>query len=381
MLFIFFMLISLPQTGFAVKKEDMSQYQGRLKILQHSIAKIQQYLKGNRKKRSSVVTELQQLEQKISINTEKINILSKNITTIKQRQKKLEGEKKQLDKQLLSQKTLLIEQIRTAYSMGQQQQLKMLLNQQNPAEAGRTLVYFSYLNRAREQQIQHFLQTIEQKKQTTLQLQQTLSALKTALNAQQKRKKLRQRQRLQRKKLVRRLNHRIQNQESTLSDLESSRSRIENLLQSLGELLADIPAGPSAEKPFKDQKGHLPWPVNGPLLARFGEPKHRGGLKWNGVVIAANYGTPVRVISHGRIAFADWLQGFGFITIVDHGDGYMSLYGQSESLLKQVGDWVQAGEIIAMAGDSGGQSYSGVYFAIRFHGKPVNPKLWCISRH
>jgi len=374
------MLISLPQTGFAVKKEDTSQYQQKLDILQRSIAKIQQHLRGNRKKRSYVVTALQQLEQKISTNTIKINILSKNITAIKRRQQKLEGEKRQLDQQLLSQKTLLIEQVRTAYSMGQQQQLKMLLNQQNPAEAGRTQVYFNYLNQAREQQIKHFLHTIEQKKKTTLQLQQTLSTLKTTLNEQQKRKKLRQKQRRQRKKLVHRLNHRIKNQESTLSDLESSRSRIENLLKSLGKLLADIPAGPSAEKPFKDQKGFLPWPVKGPLLAHFGEPKHQGGLKWNGVVIAANYGTPVRVISHGRVAFADWLQGFGFITIIDHGNGYMSLYGQSESLLKQVGDWVQAGEVIAMAGDSGGQSHSGVYFAIRFHGKPVDPTLWCVSR-
>ena len=146
---------------------------------------------------------------------------------------------------------------------------------------------------------------------------------------------------------------------------------------SLGELLADIPQSPSDARPFKQQKGKLPWPTSGPFLATFGEPRKQGGLTWNGVLISAKHGTPVRAISHGRVAFADWLQGFGFITIIDHGEGYMSLYGHNETLVKQAGDWVDAGEVIATSGDSGGQPMPGVYFEIRSRGKPVNPSRWC----
>lgn len=146
---------------------------------------------------------------------------------------------------------------------------------------------------------------------------------------------------------------------------------------SLGQLLADIPAAPGEQQPFKHQKGQLPWPVQGPFLAHYGQLKNQGGLKWNGVLIGAPYGTPIKTVSHGRVAFSDWLQGFGFITIVDHGDGYMSLYGHNESQFKQAGDWVSAGEVIATTGDSGGQPDSGLYFEIRSRGKPVNPKSWC----
>jgi len=149
---------------------------------------------------------------------------------------------------------------------------------------------------------------------------------------------------------------------------------------SLGQLLADIPANPNEKQDFDKLKGHLPWPVKGRILARYGTSKDQGHLKWRGVLIATKYGTPVKAISHGRVAFSDWLQGFGFITIIDHGDGYMSLYGHNETLLKQAGDWVNAGDVIATSGDSGGQPRPALYFEIRSHGKPVNPSNWCTSK-
>lgn len=355
----------------------MEQYQSKLETLQKSIAKIQKHLKGNKKQRSHVVTELQTLESEISKNSIKLKALEKDIRKTRNQKNKLERELRQLNQQLHNQRAALSEQIRSAYSMGNQQNLKMLLNQQDPAKAGRTQEYFNYLNRAREKQITTFTQTIEQTKQTELALKQTLATQKVLLNAQKEKKRQRQKQRIQRKKLVAELSDKIQNQESTLSSLETSRSKIENLLKSLGELLADIPTSPSENKPFASLKGKLPWPTRGPFLGKFGQPKNYGDLRWNGVLIKAGYGTPIHVISHGRVAFSDWLQGFGFITIIDHGDGYMSLYGHSESLLKQTGDWVRAGEVIATAGDSGGQLQSGVYFEIRSRGKPINPSKWC----
>ncbi len=378
-IFLLLYLFFCSSSVYASKNEDMLHYQSKLETLHKSITKIQRHLKGSKKQRSTVLTELKTLESEISKNTLKLKTLKKNLHSIQQQKKKLEGELKQLNKQLLNQRDTLSEQIRSAYSMGHQQNLKMLLNQQDPAQAGRAQEYFNYINRARTQQISSFLEIIKRKKQTESALKQTLGKQNQLLATQKQKKRKDQKQRLQRKNLLFELSNKIKNQENTLTSLEDSRNRIENLLKSLGELLADIPTSPSEKRPFKSLKGKFPWPVKGRFLGKFGESKNQGDLKWNGVLIKANYGTPIQVISHGRVAFSDWLQGFGFITIINHANGYMSLYGHSESLFKQAGDWVSAGEVIATTGDSGGQPQSGVYFEIRSRGKPVNPSKWCTS--
>ena len=378
-----FLLLSLffcANTVYASENKDMVHYQSKLERLQKSIAKIQQHLKGSKRKRSHVLTELKELESEISKNALVLNTLASDVQTIRQQKTKLERDLQQLNTQLSRQQTVLSEQMRSAYSMGHQQNLKMLLNQQNPAQAGRAQEYFNYFNRARTQQIETFSETIKRKKQTESELKQTLITQNKLLQTQKQKKRKRQKQRSQRKNLLTELGNKIKNQENTLSSLESSRARIENLLKSLGELLADIPGNPSENQPFAAQKGKLPWPAKGSFLSKFGQPKNQGDLKWNGVLIKADFGTPIKVISHGRVAFSDWLQGFGFITIINHGDGYMSLYGNSESLFKQTGDWISAGDVIATAGDSGGQPQSGIYFEIRSRGKPVNPAKWCTSK-
>ena len=263
--------------------------------------------------------------------------------------------------------------------MGQQPHLKMLLNQQDPSEMGRAMVYYTYLNRARGKEIENFLVSIEKEKALEAEIVEVTHELKILVGQKLRTKKQLGTHRSSRKRLLAKLEKDIGSQELTLKDLESSRGRIENLLKSLGELLADIPAEPLNQKPFGDLRGKLPWPVKGSIRANFGGVRSQGDLKWNGVVINADYDTPVRAVSNGRVAFADWLQGYGFITIIDHNDGYMSLYGYSQELYKQVGDWVETSEVIASVGDSGGQIRSGLYFEIRKLGKPVNPKKWCSS--
>ncbi len=355
----------------------MTLYQSKLERIQKSISKVQEHLKGDKKQRSSVVTELKKLESKISKNSIKLKQLRKNVEKTKSKKVALENELKELNKRLNKQQEVLSGQMRAAYSMGQQQNIKLLLNQQDTDKIGRAQEYFNHLNRARQEQISSFLKTIRQKQQTEAKLEETLLTRDKLLQAQKDKKRQRQKQRLKRKNLLTELSNKIKNQENTLSSLETSRGKIENLLKSLGELLANIPTDTASN--FKSLKGKLPWPIKGKFLGKFGQSKRHGGLKWNGVLIKAKTGTPVRTIGSGRVAFSDWLQGFGFITIIDHGNGYMSLYGHNETLFKQSGEWVQAGEVIASAGDSGGQQQSGVYFEIRSRGKPVNPANWCSS--
>jgi murein hydrolase activator len=376
-LLLFFTLICNPV--FA-ENADTHDYEKKLDRLHKSIEKVKEHLQSTRYKRSHVVTDLQQLESDISKNAKTLKNTETRVAELDNHLSSLNRELKELQASLQSQRQRLGEQIRAAYAIGSQQEIKMLLNQQNPAEMGRVMVYFDYLSRARQQNISTFLQSIQEKQSLETELAKSHAEQQQNLALRKQQRNQLQRQRFKRNRLLTRLDAEIQNQEQTLTELETSRNRIENLLMSLGELLADIPQSPSDKQPFHDQKGHLPWPVKGRLLTKFGSSREKGDLKWNGVLIGATYGEPVQAVSHGRVAFSDWLQGYGFITIIDHGDGYMSLYGHNESLFKQAGDWVEPGEVIATVGDSGGQPVPGEYFEIRARGKPVNPRLWCSSK-
>jgi len=372
--------LSQPVIISAAEKPDVQHYQKNLDRVQQGIAKVKEHLQGTRYKRGHLVTELKQLEEEISKNALILSATNTEISRLGKRISSHKTELAELNTALANQREALAEQLRSAYALGQQHSIKMLLNQHNPAEIGRIQVYFEYLNRAREQQITDFIQSVQRKQVVEAELNEALSGRKQTQAEQASQKRQLESQRFKRTRLLAKLESDIRNQEKTLTELESSRNKIENLLMSLGELLADIPASPNDKKAFGKQKGRLPWPVKGPFLAKYGNAKPQGDMKWKGVLISTDYGTPVKAVSHGQIAFSDWLQGYGFITIIDHGDGYMSLYGHNESLFKQAGDWVAAGEVIATSGDSGGQPKPGLYFEIRSRGKPVNPSQWCSAR-
>ena len=375
--FLLFIALYQPHTSYADESSEIPVYQKKLDQLQQNILKTQEHLKETHSLRGHTLTKLQKLEGDISKNARSLIKTEKKIKKLNARIRQLKSNLDLLNRQLKKQRFVLAEQLRAAYALGSHQNMKMLLNQQNPSEIGRINAYFDYLNKAREDEIQKFIKSIESKKQQENELSRSLSSQQTALKTRINQKSTLKKQRLKRNQLLVQLNEKIANQEQTLTGLESSRNKIEDLLRSLGQLLADIPAAPGENKPFKQQKGLLPWPVQGPFLARYGQSKNKGDLIWNGILIGSAYGKSVRAVSHGRVAFSDWLQGYGFIIILDHGDGYMSLYGHNETLLKQAGDWVSAGETIATTGDSGGQPDPGLYFEIRSRGKPIDPYLWC----
>jgi len=363
----------------AVTAESAEEYQSKLDTIRDKITGVLSDLGKNKDKRDSVRTELKKLEIKIAKSSKDLRKIQGKYKKSDKKLKKTRSELKKLKRNLAKQRKLLAAQIRSAYSMGQQPQLKMLLNQQDPSEMGRAMVYYTYLNQARGNEIKSFISSIEKEKMLQAKVINVSKELKALLSKKRSGKKKLDRHRNNRKNLLARLEKDIDNQQITLQGLESSRGRIETLLESLGELLADIPANPLNQKPFGTLKGKLPWPVKGKFRASFGSTRSQGDLKWNGVIIRSDYDTPIRAVSNGRVAFADWLQGYGFITIIDHNDGFMSLYGYSQELYKQVGDWVESGEVIASVGDSGGQSKPGLYFEIRKQGKPINPKKWCSS--
>ena len=211
---------------------------------------------------------------------------------------------------------------------------------------------------------------------------QKVSAEKLALN--QSKEKLVERQRQvvagqqQRKKALAALSASLKTDRQRLNKMTRERKDLEQLLSAVEEAINDIKV-PNDYRPFAQRKGKLAWPLKGRIRAGFGNPRS-GSLRWEGWLIQANSGTPVKAVHHGRVVFADYLRGFGLLSIIDHGDDYMTLYAHNRDLLKEVGDWVLPGEVLAYAGNSGGREESALYFEIRRKGKPHDPKVWLARR-
>ena len=170
---------------------------------------------------------------------------------------------------------------------------------------------------------------------------------------------------------------RLIQQGGSLVNLKDDALQLQNLINSIEEIFVDAPVPGFSRQTFAELKGKLAWPVKGKLRKLYGRHKPLSNLRWQGIVIEAPIGRQIRAVSHGRVAFADWLRGLGNLIIIDHGNSYLSLYGHNESLFKSAGEWVESGDVIASIGNSGGQKANGLYFEIRKKGKPQNPTGWC----
>jgi len=280
-------------------------------------------------------------------------------------------------------------QIRAAYAMGQKEKLKLLLNQQDPALSSRMMVYFNYFNKERlkklteiEAAVQRLDQLDKQKKTETELLEQDLEQKKSEQAALDEARK-------QRNELLVQIGNDFSSSEQQLTQLQESQNRLKSLMASLPiteeelavdaeqakELSSPIENSSELKSDFSTLKGKLPWPVRGRLSQKFGSPRSEG--TWDGVLIDASEGMEIKAVTRGKVVYAEWLRGYGLLTIIDHGQGYMSLYAFNQSLYKRIGDTVEAGDVIASVGQSGGRSQAGLYFGIRKKGVPIDPLEWC----
>jgi septal ring factor EnvC (AmiA/AmiB activator) len=275
---------------------------------------------------------------------------------------------------LVGERSSLASQLRVAYMLGQMEPLKLLLNQRDPAQAGRLFAYYGYFGRARAGQIAG----IEQRIARIDQLDEELQTATTQLADLQRERETTVRQledrRKQRAQVLATLQRESQSRTQTLARLRSQQADLEKLLRELDRTLRNAPP-PDTDTAFARLRGRLDWPVDGNLVAEFGDAR-AAGVRWEGVVVATARSAPVRAVSAGRVVYADWLPGLGLLTIIDHGEGYLSLYGYNDELRKPAGANVAAGEVIAAAGDSGGRTRPELYFEIRRAGKPVDPRPW-----
>lgn len=367
-------LLALPAAAGErqLKEEELSRLRGH-------IGSLRQSLESTRDRFSKVRSELRDTEQRLGRLTRNIRSLDGRIGEQRRRIADLEKERTALDASIRSQREYLADQVRASHAMGQQQPLKLVLNQQDPAAMGRVLAYYDYMNRARSERIGQLNQAMRRLEALGAELQaesQRLEALRAERAAELGRM---QAERRQRSVLLVKLRDEIDTKDKRLTRLLQDERDLVRLLEGLADVVEDLPPAQSGLS-FAKLRGRLPWPTRGAVAAGFGAARGVGRLHWQGMLIRAAAGQEVRAVSHGRVAFADWLRGYGLLLIIDHGAGYMSLYGHNQSILKEVGDWVQAGEVIATVGDSGGSEHTALYFEIRHNGKPQDPAKWVSKR-
>ncbi len=347
----------------------------QLDELQRNIAKIDSWLKQANTEKTGLVRLLEKQEKQIASISATIREISLKSEQVIDRIEELKQEHQTHKRSLDQQKEYLISQLRAAYIQGKQPALKLLLDSDDPQNAARYMQYFAYINDARTEKIARFQSTLDALNRTEKALlEQQTTLAENRLQLEQSRSDL-SAKRLERKKILARLENSIESESERLQKLKADQQRLEKLLQEVELAIANIPL-PAEAKPFSQQKAKLPWPSRGKVQETFGSRLAQGKLRANGIRIAAKEDSPVTAIHYGRIVFSDWIRGFGLLLIIDHGEGYMSLYGNNKSLIKETGDWVRAGETIAYSGASGGNQESGLYFEIRKNGKPQNPAHW-----
>jgi len=408
----FLALAFLCLLGPAVADERAAARQ-QIEAARQDIAELQKLLKQIEQEKSGVQKQLQTTESEMGQLEKQVDSLQQEIDRSEAELERLNEEKTTLEGARLEQQRLIGLQARAAYQNGRQEYLKLLLNQQNPEKFSRTLTYYDYLNKARLEQLDSFNETLRQltnveadieaqqnllaeKKDGLLERrnqlaevrkerQQTLAKLNSDLSTRERKLQARRQEQAQFERVLKTIEETLARQAREAEEARQRELLAERQRQQQRQAGSAAPSGPMVSSagssfggPFAQAKGKLPWPVDGRLVARYGTP--RGGdarTKWDGVLIGASAGTQVRAVHGGRVVFADWLRGAGLLVILDHGNGYLSLYGHNQSLLRDAGEIVEAGDPIATVGTSGGQETAALYFAIRQQGRPSDPAQWC----
>jgi len=328
---------------------------------------------GQRAERLSITErELRQLEQQMATVASELNATQQRLADIRGRINDLQKQEQTLTEQLKSQRKLLEKQLDMAYRMGEHDYLKLILKQQEPAKFERLLGYYGYLNRARLKELDDIRATQAQLAQVQADVVDQQQQLAQREQQQRQQQGVLKAQQGEQQQLVKRLQREQSADQKRIDELRQNQEALEQVLAAIQAAQRDEPrlAG------LTERKGKMSWPADGKVERLFGRQRS-GGVTWKGVVIKADAGEPVKAIADGRVLFANWLRGYGLVIVLDHGNGYMSLYGHNQTILPAEGDVVRANETIALVGQSGGVEDPAVYFEIRVKGDAVNPVNWC----
>jgi murein hydrolase activator len=354
--------------------QSTKERDGQLQAVRKEIQALEGRLASQVAARDDNARALRSAEVEAAAGARKLAELRAQMRAQKGQQRSLGEQTSRAKARLAAEQAALGRQVRLSYLNGREELFKLLLSQESPAGLGRMLVYYDYFNRARSERIGAVSAEVGQLRELGLQSDRVATELADLEVAQAAQVAALAASRDERKIALAKIETGIASASTAMAKLRADEKRLAELVVQLTELMAGFPV--DTEQPFGKLKGKLAWPVQGRIAGDYGQPRGGGPVKWSGVLLEASQGTPVRAVYHGRVAFADWLPGLGLLVVVDHGDGYMSLYGHNEALLKEPGDWVEPGEPIAQVGDTGGQARPALYFEIRQNGEPVNPHPW-----
>ena len=358
---------------------DRSEQEKKFEVLQQEIERLKQSIDANEGSKSEYVNQLKDIELSIGKLSRQIHDIGVQISNKRSELEKLRQMRLQNQQKLGLEIKYLEEQVYTAFTLGKQEKIKLLFSQQDPKKLQRNLVYYQYFSNARVGLIEEVNHQIDEIIQTEDSIQAIQAALMDDQQMLNQQKAVLVQSQQKREHIVSNLDRQLQQQGNQLSRLEEEARQLQRLIDSIHDIFDTSPQEVMPHQPFAKLKGKLAWPVEGKLRRLFGRRKPLSNLPWQGVIIEAPSGRYVHAVSHGRIAFADWLRGFGNLIIIDHGDAYLSLYGHNESLYRSAGEWVETGDVIGSTGNSGGQEKTGLYFEIRRDGRPQNPTGWCVA--
>ena len=353
---------------------DVAQVKEReLQQVREQISALKESMDQRAGDRDRITGDLQSAEVLIAEKRTHLKELQRQRDFSERKKKDIEDKLAAQEEALGQEMEHLEAQVRSAYTSGKQERIKLLLNQHDPATLGRLLTYYRYFSEYRGENIEQvslIIEDLEILRRSAAEEEARLTRLARARYAELTELNVAQEKR---QKLLVSLKSKIAEEGSEVERLAAQEKDLSRLIAELTSILSDYPI--TSEEPFSRHKGRLTWPIAGGLRHDYGQPR-AGGLKWNGVVLSAPRGREVRAVYHGRVVFADWLAGLGLLIIVEHGEGYMTLYGYNETILKTTGDWVAPGDAIATVGESGGQPQSALYFELRKGTKPINPRGW-----
>ena len=359
--------------------EQREEKKEELENLRHRMGELRQRIEKKQQEKDSATKFLKDIEVRIGERAYVLRKINRHLRKKKRELKKVKKQHRKTLNKLASQRNILSEQIRSSYMIGKQEYLKLLLNQENPAAIGRTLTYYDYFHKARSHHIEEAVVTIKKLEGLTLLVKEKTKELKNSREQQRVEKQKLEDDFIDRSIVIKKIEEALAKQGNRMKKFVADEQQLQELLKEIRNIMPSMLTEIDKRETFSKRRGQLKWPVKGKVKRLFGKARQAANLKWNGVLIPSREGNEVKSISHGRVAYADWLRGYGMLVIIDHGDGYMTLYGYNQALYKETGDWVEEGEVIATVGQSGGQAKSGLYFEVRVKGQPSNPTKWCKS--
>lgn len=370
------LLASLPAPVPVMAQSDEQQTQQQLEQLQGKIQQLNRELSSAKTRRDKLRAEVKEAELALGKLQGQVRQTRAEIATAENKLTALQTQQEQLETRRQEQQARIANELETAWKMGRQEQIKVLLNQESPHTVARALAYYRYFFEARSELIEQFRVTLEQLKTVQAGIETTRQQLAGRQTELERQSAQLEANREARKQAVASLAANIAEKGDELQQLEQDQKKLEELLATIRAAVLDMNV-PDDYRSFAEAKGKMPWPVAGKPSNQFGRARNAGKMRWQGVNIPAKEGTAVRAIHNGRVVYADWFRGSGLLLIIDHGDGYMSLYAHNQSLVREVGEWVKAGTAVGAVGASGGLEQPAVYFEIRHNGKPTNPASWC----